>query len=70
MTTIKLTVSAHRNRVNALLCATEFERWGERKPGIAGSGVVRLSDGFTASVWRTRAGTIVVREIEPGRAPC
>lgn len=66
--TYKLQVSAIANLGHAQTVAREFESWGERKPRHAGSGVVRLANGFTAVVWRTVGGMVVVRETEPGSA--
>ena len=66
--TYKLEVSIPANLIHAQTVAREFESWGERKPRHAGSGVVRLTNGFTAVVWRTVRGTVVVRETEPGNA--
>jgi len=66
--TYKLEVSIPANLIHAQTVAREFESWGERKPGIAGIGAVRLTNGFTAIVWRTVGGMVVVRETEPGSA--
>ena len=49
-------------RAHALDAVNVFASWGERAPGHAGSGVVTYRNGAAFVVWRTKGGTIVVRE--------
>ncbi len=51
------------HRPHALTVIAEFESWGDREPGRRGLGVVTMKDGTAFAVWKTKSGTIVVREV-------
>ena len=62
MTKLSIRVRAD-HRAHALTVIAEFESWVDREPGRQSSGVVTMKDGTAFAVWRTKSGTIVVREV-------
>ena len=62
MTKLSIKVRADHHQ-HALTVIAEFESWGDREPGRGGSLIVRTYDGTKFEVWRTKSGTIVVREV-------